>query len=107
MLSPDNRSCLVGRDAHYIFENIYADLTFFSTKSLSYNGIISDCVREEVLVRDAMLKNCAKKVFLCDSEKFGTQSAYKQCELTDVDYLVSEDEKASAFIKIAKNLTVL
>ena len=91
MLSPDNRTCLVGRDAHYIFENIHADLVFFSTKSLSEDGMISDCVREEVLVRAAMLKNAEKKVFLCDTEKIGTQSAYKQCTLCDIDYLVSEN----------------
>ncbi len=107
MLSPDNRSCLVGRDAHYIFENIHADLAFFSTKSLSSDGIISDCVREEVLVRDSMLKNCAKKVFLCDSEKFGTQSAYKQCALGDVDYLISENNYTLNFSAVAPNLIIL
>ena len=107
MLSPDNRSCLVGRDAHYIFENIHADLAFFSTKSLSSDGIISDCVREEVLVRAAMLKNCSKKVFLCDSEKFFTLSAYKQCTLGDIDYLVSESDESSKFATVAPNLTIL
>ena len=106
MLSADNRSCLVGRDAHYIFENIRADLAFFSAKSLSHDGTVSDCVREEVLVRAAMLKNAAKKVFLCDSEKFGMQSAYKQCTLSDVDYLVSESDKNPRFPG-AENLIVL
>jgi DeoR/GlpR family transcriptional regulator of sugar metabolism len=42
--------------------------------------------REEIIVRDAMLRNADKKIFLCDSTKFGTRSAYKQCELKDVDY---------------------
>lgn len=105
-LGPDNRACLLGRDAHYIFENIYADVVFFSTKSLSNDGIISDCVREEVLVRGAMLKNAAKKVFLCDSEKFGTHSAYKQCTLSDIDYLVSENERAELFATY-NNLTII
>ena len=107
MLSPDNRTCLVGRDAHYIFENIHADLAFFSTKSLSDDGIISDCVREEVLVRAAMLKNASKKVFLCDSEKFDTRSAYKQCTLFDIDYLVSESDFAPNLAASIPNLTIL
>ena len=106
MLSTENRTCLVGSDAHYIFENIRADLVFFSAKSLSRDRVISDCVREEVLVRAAMLKNAAKKVFLCDCEKFGTQSAYKQCALSDIDYLVSESDKVPDFVA-AENLTVL
>ena len=53
------------------------------------------------------VKNAAKKVFLCDSEKLGTQSAYKQCTLYDIDYLVSENEKAAEFATAAENLTVL
>ena len=106
MLSTDNRSCLVGLDAHYIFENIHADLVFFSAKSLSPDGTVSDCVREEVLVRNAMLKNASKKVFLCDSEKFGTQSAYKQCTLSEIDYLISEDDQKPNVSK-TENLIIL
>ena len=106
-LSNENRTCLIGEDAHYIFGRIYADLVFFSTKSLSDDGVISDCSREEVLVRDAMLSNGARKVYLCDSEKFGTRSAYKQCELADVDFLVSESSEAKRFLGVCESLTVL
>lgn len=105
-LSPENRSCLIGTDAQYIFENTYADLVFFSTKSLSDDGIISDCTREEVAVRNAMLKNAAKKVFLCDSDKFGTRSAYKQCTLEDVDIMVSEVECGDIFGEYSKKLVI-
>lgn len=106
-LSPENRSCLIGTDAQYIFENTYADLVFFSTKSLSEDGIISDCTREEVAVRNAMLKNAAKKVFLCDSDKFGTRSAYKQCTLEDVDIMVCENDKGLRFLKDNKGLVII
>ena len=106
-LSPENRSCLIGTDAQYIFENTYADLAFFSTKSLSDDGIISDCTREEVAVRNAMLKNSAKKVFLCDTDKFGTRSAYKQCTLEDVDILISENEKAKGLEKQVEKLVII
>ncbi len=60
-LSMDNRSCLVGHDAQCVFENIYADIAFFSSKSLSDDGIISDCTRKEVILRSSMLKNATKK----------------------------------------------
>ena len=106
-LSSENRSCLMGADAQSIFENTYADIVFFSAKSLSYDGIISDCTREEVTIRNSMLKNSAKKVFLCDSEKFGTKSAYKQCTLLDVDYLISENEDVQKFSSCSNSLTVL
>lgn len=107
MLSSENRSCLLGPDAHSVFENTYADIAFFSTKSLSDDGIISDCTREEVALRSSMLANSAKKVFLCDSEKFGTRSAYKQCTLSDIDYLISENETGKKFNLIVSTLKIL
>ena len=106
-LSSENRSCLIGPDAHSIFENTYGDIAFFSTKSLSDDGIISDCSREEVALRNSMLKNSAKKIFLCDSEKFGTSSAYKQCTLSDIDYLISENENAKKFNVHSNSLKIL
>lgn len=106
-LSSHNRTCFVGRDAERTFENIYADYVFFSTKSLSYDGSIWDISKSEVEVRQPMIKNASKKVFLCDSEKFGTHSPHKQCTLDDVDYLIAENESALQFAKAAKNLTVI
>ena len=106
-LSSENRSCLIGPDAHSIFENTYGDIAFFSAKSLSDDGIISDCTREEVALRNSMLKNSAKRIFLCDSEKFGTRSAYKQCTLSDIDYLVSENENAKKFSVHSNSLKIL
>lgn len=107
MLGSNNRTCLLGGDANYTFENIYADIVFFSTKSLSNDGTISDCAREEVLVRAAMLKNASKKVFLCDSEKFGSRSAYKQCTLDEIDILISESEDVRRFSLISPTITII
>lgn len=106
-LSSENRNCLIGGDARQTFENIYADIMFFSTKCISTEGIISDCSREEIIVRNAMLKNSAKKVFLCDSTKFGIHSPYKQCELSDVDYFISEEDNAKAFSSYPKKIVLM
>ena len=97
-LSNENRNCLIGGDAINTFSGTYADIMFFSAKSINSEGIISDCSREEIVVRNAMMKNAATKVFLCDSAKFDTHSAFKQCDLHDVDYFISEDDKAQIFI---------
>ena len=106
-LSSENRMCLVGADAQYIFDRVCADIVFFSAKSLTDDGVICDCNREEVLVREAMIRNAARKVFLCDSEKFGTRSAYKQCDLGDVDILVSESPAAVRYAEGRRNLQVI
>ena len=91
-LCEENRSCLVGSEAEGTFSKIFADTLFFSAKSLGNDGIISDCALEEVSVRSAMIKNAAKRVFLCDSGKLGSRSAYKQCDLSEVDIIISEKE---------------
>lgn len=107
MLSNDNRTCLVGSDAQRIFENTYADIMFFSTKSLSDDGSIWDITKAETEVRKPMLKNAEKRVYLCDSEKFGTHSPYKQCNLSDVDYLISENDASQRFAHISDKLIIL
>lgn len=96
-LSDVNRMCLVGPDAQKAFAGIYAQYAFFSSNALSNDGIITDCTREEVAVRESMLQNAEKKIYLCDSSKFGSISSYRQCSLSQVDMLVSEDDKANIF----------
>lgn len=97
ILSDENRNCLIGGDAQRTFENVFADVAFFSVKAVSEDGVVTDCSREEVVVRDAMLKNAAKKVLLCDSSKFNCRAPFKQCKLEDVDILISEDDRAQCF----------
>ena len=106
-LCRENRSCLLGGDAHYIFENTHADIMFFSAKSLADDGTIWDCSREEVLVRHAMLNNAATRVFLCDSEKIGGTAAYKQGTLANVDCLLSEGNHAACFATAFPHLQTL
>lgn len=106
-LSNENRNCLIGSDAQRTFENIYADVMFFSVKAVSEDGVVTDCSREEVAVRDAMLKNAAKKVLLCDSSKFDRRAPFKQCELKDVDVLISEVDRAQHFAAYTDRVKLL
>lgn len=100
----DARMCLVGADAHTIFQQVNADFVFFSTRSLSADGVLSDCNREEINVRNAMLQNAERRVYLCDSSKFGTSSGYVQCKLSDVDILISEGDAARQYAHQVKTL---
>ena len=103
-----NRNCLIGGDAQKTFENIFADIAFFSTKAVSNDGIITDCSREEIVVRSAMLKSARETVFLCDGSKFGHLAPYKQCDISDVDYLISEQDKTTRqFEKVFSSIKLL
>jgi DeoR/GlpR family transcriptional regulator of sugar metabolism len=106
-LSNENRNCLIGGDAQRTFENVFADIMFFSVKAISDDGLVTDCSREEIIVRETMLKNADKKVLLCDSSKFGMRAPFKQCELGDVDYLISEENSAQHFSEYQSKIELL
>lgn len=106
-LFKDNRNCLIGVDAEQIFSNTYADFLFFSCKSLSSDGIISDCSREEVALRNTMLKNSKQKVFLCDSSKFDSRSPYTQCTLCDIDYLITDQSANQTSFSFNAKINIL
>lgn len=106
-LSGENRNCLIGGDAQTTFRNIFADTVFFSVKAISNDGAVADCSREEVILRNVMMKNAGKAVLLCDSTKFGKCAPFKQCELADIDYLISEGKNAEIFQKFKDKITLL
>ena len=105
-LSRENRTCLIGTDASAAFGNILADYVFFSAKAVSEAGIY-DCTREETAVRQSMLKNAKKKIFLCDSEKIGTCAPYRQCGIDEIDFIVCEKEIHAPYFAEYKNLQIL
>ena len=99
-LSEENRNCLIGGDAQNTFRNIYADIVFFSVKGITDDGIMWDCSREEVVVRNTMFQNSAQKVMLCDGSKFGVHAPYKQCNVSDIDFLICDGENAKRFSQL-------
>ena len=103
-VSPENPSVLVGRYAEETINNFHADVVFFSAQSVDENGEIYDCYENEIFLRRAMIKNASKKVFLCDSTKFGKTSPYHLCSLKDVDYIATNHLLPDAMKKHCKNL---
>lgn len=104
VISKANNNCLLGQIACRTFEEIFADIAFFSAKALSESGVISDFSQEEVFVRNAMFSSADKVAFMCDASKFGGHSGYKQCTLGDVDYFITESDKIEPYLKKFPNL---
>lgn len=101
------RRCLIGEQANAIFEQIHADLVFFSPSALSPDGVVYANTMEEALITQAMLKNAEKKVLLCDSKKFDTYAGYRICGLSDVDYVISEVDCRDKYQKFAPHAIFL
>jgi len=79
---------LGGSQTYRALSNISADIMFFSSQSLSIDGVITDSTEEENYVRSLMLERADKTVFLCDSTKFNTKSLYTLNSLDNIDYAV-------------------
>lgn len=103
----ENRATLVNDHAEAMISNFYADYTFFSAQSLSSDGRIFDCYSSEVPLRNKMMRNSGKSVFLCDSTKLSRHSTYFQCNAKDVDYIVSDVELENYFDIKPENTVLL
>ena len=80
----------VGHTAEESLDKYNADIMFFSAASLSDKGVISDWSEEECNMRVAMSKHAKVKVFMCDSSKFGTTSAFKLFPITKINYIITD-----------------
>ena len=93
----ENKSVLVGGYALDFLRNIRADVAIFSVQAVSANGDFFDCYPEEVAMRNLMMKNARKRIFLCDSSKWNKTSIFYQCCAKDVDYIISDRDLCELF----------
>lgn len=96
-ISNANRSVLVGEKAIADVCAYHADIAFFSTSSISKNGEVFDCFEEENVIRSYMLKNSSKKVLLADNTKFGKSGQFRLCNVADIDYIVTDQDRHDWF----------
>lgn len=90
MISPENKSVLVGDYTQSFLRQIHADVMIFSVQGVTADGNLYDCYAEEVAVRNVMLRNAARRILLCDSSKLGKASTFLQCNVKDLDHVVSD-----------------
>ncbi len=103
----ENRATLVNDHAEAMISNFYADFTFFSAQALTRAGKIYDCYSSEVPLRNKMMENSAHSVFLCDSTKLDRHSTYFQCNVEDVEYIISDVSLGDYFEKKPENIDLI
>lgn len=87
-----NSPVLASEETYKALSGIFPDILFFSSFCIDSDGNITDPTAEETYARSLMLKNSAKSVFLCDSEKFNRRSTYCLTTVNDVDACVFDTE---------------
>ena len=102
--SVNSSAVLSGTQAYRTISEINTDILFFSSQSLGRDGYISDPIPEENYVRQLMLKHAKTAVFLCDSEKFGSESLYRLTSVDEIDACVFD--KPYAELKAKCNIIV-
>ena len=83
---------LTGSVAVNAVSSFHADIMFFSSDTIDNNGVINVRPEGHYLLNKAMLENSDKHVYLCGSNKIGKNSRYVQCDLTDIDYFISDGQ---------------
>lgn len=92
----------VGSSAERTVCEYNADIFFFSSRSLSSDGYISDNSFEENSIKRAMMSRAKKKVFLCDSSKLNKESINNLCHISEIDQIICEKELPDEILKMMK-----
>ncbi len=90
-------SALVGSYAEEFLRSFNADISFFSVRTLTSDGRLTDNALAENAVRRAMMARSKKRVLMLDSNKLGEPCLSTLAELSDLSYVVSERDLSQAF----------
>ena len=82
--------CYVGSHAQEFIRGFNADIAFISCRGFSDEGLLTESNVEFVHIKNQMMKNAKRRVFLCDSSKFGKTFSLRLAEKEEFDGIISE-----------------
>lgn len=92
-----NSYAFVGSFAEDFLRSFNADVCFFSVRTLTRGGRLTDNAIAENAVRRVMMSRSKKSVLMLDSGKVGDACVSTLCELDDVSFVVSERDISGDF----------
>ena len=87
----------VGSYTESFLRSFNADICFFSVRTLTEDGLLTDNAIEENSVRRVMMSQSKKRVLLLDSGKIGEACMNSLCCLNEIDTVVSECDISDRF----------
>ena len=93
----ENTYSFVGNYAEEFLRSFNADVCFFSVRTLTPKGLLTDNAISENSIRRVMLSRSKKSVLMLDSKKLGEPCMNTLCTLEDVSYVVSENDISERF----------
>lgn len=85
----ENSFALVGKVAERALLDLYADVCFFSSQGITEEGVITDFSEAETGLRQLMIKNAKRRVFLFDDSKLGKRFLFRVCDSSAVDDFIT------------------
>lgn len=95
----NNQSLVGAMTENYITENYFADKMFFSSKGIGENAVVLESNEQECFIKQRMIKNARIRYYLCDKSKMGRVGYMKLTSFGEIDYLVTDIEKVSDFLR--------
>ncbi len=92
-----NTYAYVGSHAEAFLREFNADVCFFSVRTLTPDGRLTDNAMAENAMRRVMLSHARRRVLMLDSEKLGEPCMNTLCSLDEVTQVVSERDVSDRF----------
>lgn len=102
-LVTESPGTLSGMMTAKVFSLFHANIMFFSTDGINDKGIITIKPEGYHLHNRAMLDNSDKHVYMCSSDKTNRSVKLVQCDLSEVDYFISDKKADEKLVEKYKN----
>jgi len=89
----------VGSYTEDFLRSFNADVCFFSVRTLTKEGLLTDNAIAENCVRRVMMSRSKKSILMLDSGKIGEPCINSLCSLNEIDFVVSEKNISDFFEK--------
>ena len=89
---------LQGAQVVDFIRNLKVDKSFIGADAIHTDGTISNVNIEEVPIKQAMIKAANQVILLTDSSKFGLTGFAKVCDVSDLDYVITDNNIQEEFV---------
>ena len=90
---------LQGAQVVDFIRNLRVDKSFIGADTIHADGTIGNVNIEEVPIKQAMIKAANQVILLTDSSKFGITGFAKVCDISEIDYLITDSNIPKEFIE--------
>lgn len=93
---------IVGEEAVEFFARFKVDYAIIGASALDADGAVLDFDSREVAVARAILRNARTRILVCDSSKFDRTAPVRICDVSQLDYLVTDRPPPPSFVEAAR-----